>query len=299
MTRIPTSPKNYLHLLFLLVMASALFHLPLISATAADSGASVVTDTEDYPPYSIVWITGTGFSPGETVSNVVVQIAGPAPGTIYDGWEVVADVNGDFETEWLVFSDELVGTTLELTSTGQTSGLIAQVQFKDSIGVPSSIGTFTSESSGTSSQIANVSAGQGNTIVIVLAMNPSSGAVSVTDTKGNTYTQDKDVTNGSGTAGVRTLVFSARVTTALSSGAGDDINISHPTVTARAAYALLVSGLVASSPVDQTASATGTSTSPSVGPTATTTQADEIILGAFGYEDGGSFTPGSGYTGFA
>src|SRR6185503_13106067 len=113
------------------------FFMFLILAQGAAGAATVVTDKEDYPPYSVVYITGAGFQAGETVSNQVVQIAGPDAGAAYEPWGVVADTNGGFETEWLVFSDELLNTTLELTATGQSSGLIAKTTFADSIGGPS------------------------------------------------------------------------------------------------------------------------------------------------------------------
>ena len=36
--------------------------------------ATLTTDQEDYPPYSYVYITGTGFQPGETVNMIVVEL---------------------------------------------------------------------------------------------------------------------------------------------------------------------------------------------------------------------------------
>ena len=103
----------------------------LMLAQGAARAATVVTDQEDYPPFSVVYITGAGFQAGETVSNQVVQVAGPDAGAAYDPWGVVADSNGGFETTWLVFSDELLNTTLELTTIGQSSGLVAKKQFTD------------------------------------------------------------------------------------------------------------------------------------------------------------------------
>src|SRR5881409_3871427 len=120
---------SFLAHLLLVVSAFICTQLPL--AHAADSVPTVTTDQEDYPPFSVVWITGSGFQPGETVSNQVVQVEGPAPGTAYEPWGVVADTNGNFATSWYVFSDELLNTTLRLTATGQTSGLIAETTFTD------------------------------------------------------------------------------------------------------------------------------------------------------------------------
>ncbi len=118
--------------------------LPLLICTffaasqlsAQDSGsasntATVVTDRDDYAPFSIVYIDGAGFQAGETVSNQIVQISGPAPGTVYEPWEAVADTNGNISTSWFVFTEDLLDTTLQLTSLGESSGRMAQTTFKD------------------------------------------------------------------------------------------------------------------------------------------------------------------------
>src|SRR5205814_377289 len=81
----------------------------------------------------------------------------------------------------------------------------------------------------------------------------------------------------------------APVTHSLTSGS---ITISHPAATARAARAMLVYGL-AVSPIDITPvpTATSASTTPSVSTgVSSTTKADELILGVFGYEEGVGFT---------
>ena len=93
--------SSLVHLL-LVMCAFLCTQLPL--AHAADSVPTVTTDQEDYPPFSVVWITGSGFQAGETVSNQVVQVEGPAPGTAYEPWGVVADAAGNFATSWYVFT---------------------------------------------------------------------------------------------------------------------------------------------------------------------------------------------------
>ena len=40
----------------------------------APNEATLTTDREDYAPYSYVYISGTGFEPGETVNMIVVQL---------------------------------------------------------------------------------------------------------------------------------------------------------------------------------------------------------------------------------
>src|SRR5207247_5095066 len=104
-----------------------------------------------------------------------------------------------------------------------------------------------------------------NTVIVTIAMDPASGTVTVVDSKGNTYTQDEDVSNGSGTTGVRTLVFSATLTTGLTTS--DTITVTLPSVSSSAVRAFAVSG---ASVRDQTSTNTGKSTSTNAG-TATTT----------------------------
>src|SRR5207249_1995537 len=121
------------------------------------------------------------------------------------------------------------------------------------------------------------------------------GSVTYADSKGNTYTKDADFTNGSGTSGVRTVVFSAPVTTALVNG--NTITVTYPTATAKAVSVNEFSGL-ATAAFDKTASAKNTSTTPSSGSTATISQPVELLIGAIGVEtkSNDGFTPGSGYT---
>ena len=63
-------------------------------------------------------------------------------------------------------------------------------------------------------------------------MDPSAGAVSGADRGGNSYSVDADVTNGSGTSGVRTVVCSATVATAL--GPNNTITVTYPLATSKA-----------------------------------------------------------------
>jgi YDG domain/MBG domain (YGX type) len=95
----------------------------------APNGATLTTDLQDYPPFSYVYFSGTGFEPGETVNMIVVQLD-PNP-TAYEPWDVVADENGNINTSWYIFSEELIGATMQATATGQTSGLTASATFTD------------------------------------------------------------------------------------------------------------------------------------------------------------------------
>src|SRR5439155_13866238 len=113
----------------------------LISAFASasfaqTSGPTVSTDQPDYPPGSIVYITGAGFGANEIVTCQVLHIPDTGDNntsTAHQPWTVVADDAGNFSTTWDVpFDQDELGATLQLTATGQTSGLTAQTTFSDS-----------------------------------------------------------------------------------------------------------------------------------------------------------------------
>ncbi|TMA70566.1 MAG: hypothetical protein E6J69_02285, partial [Deltaproteobacteria bacterium] len=160
------------------------------------------------------------------------------------------------------------------------------------------VGTAANETSGTTISVTVPAAGValGNTVIVTFAMDPASGTVSVADTQGNTYTKNADVTNGSGTSGVRTVVFSSTITTALVSGSM--ITVTHPTVTAKAVSANEFSGLVANPVADQSGTATGSATSLSATTSGATAQAEELVMGGFGREGkAGEFSAnGAGFT---
>src|SRR5438045_3836 len=44
-------------------------------APQAPNGATITTDQQDYEPYTYVYMTGAGFTPGETVNMIVVQLS--------------------------------------------------------------------------------------------------------------------------------------------------------------------------------------------------------------------------------
>jgi hypothetical protein len=136
---------------------------------------------------------------------------------------------------------------------------------------------------------------QGNTIVLFAGNNYSGvTATGATDTKGNTYTVDSSRTSASNS--VNTTVLSAYVTTALV--AGDTIRLTYSTATQiRLALATEWNGIAPTGRVDQKATNAASSTAMTTGTTPATTQASELLVGAFSDGDGNeTFTPGSGYT---
>src|SRR6266478_3797448 len=81
---------------FLALLFALCALLAPVSAFAQDttnSTATVTTDQSDYPPGGTVYITGTGFAPGETVTNQVLHIPDTGDNntsTAHDPWTVTA-----------------------------------------------------------------------------------------------------------------------------------------------------------------------------------------------------------------
>src|SRR6059058_3546386 len=95
--------------------ATGVFYLGASRAASANQSelpneATLTTDQEDYQPYTYVYMTGTGFSPGETVNMIVLELA-PNPAA-FEPWDVIADANGNFETSWYIFSEDLIGAEM-------------------------------------------------------------------------------------------------------------------------------------------------------------------------------------------
>src|SRR4051812_23907231 len=116
--------------------ADEIFYLAASRAASAENSelpneATLTTDQADYQPYTYVYISGTGFAPGETVNMIVVQLS-PNPAS-YEPWDAVADSNGNLDTSWYVFSEELIGAAMQVTATGQTSNLTASATFTDAV----------------------------------------------------------------------------------------------------------------------------------------------------------------------
>src|SRR5438128_516919 len=119
----------------------------LAPAAFAQSAAWVTTDAPDYPPGGTVYITGAGFAPGEIVTNQVLHIPDTGDNNTspaHQPWTVTADDAGNFSTTWNVpFDQDELGATLQLTATGQTSGLTAQTTFTDAGPAADGDGTMT------------------------------------------------------------------------------------------------------------------------------------------------------------
>ena len=156
---------------------------------------------------------------------------------------------------------------------------------------PSYVKNIGQASCGSTSNAVTVPAGgvaAGHTVIVRLGLRGgTSGAVSATDSRGNTYTVDSDSV-GSHT---RTVILSAHVSTALTSG--DTITVSHPSATA-GVVASEFSGIASSSRVDSSGSGNGNSNAPSA--TLTTTTANDLLYGGFASQNMRNATEASGWT---
>ena len=114
----------------------------------------------------------------------------------------------------------------------------------------------------------------GDSITVAVAVNSSDTFTSVTDSKGNVYTQAKLQANGV----VSQAVYVAQNTAKMTVAAGDWVKlIVGSTSSAKTLAAIGCSGVATASAVDQAVSATGSSASPTV-TSAALAQADELCI---------------------
>src|SRR6266516_1997465 len=65
------------------------------------SAATGTVNKADYQPGELVYITGSGFQGGETVSVIVLHADGtPSTGNDHLPWTVTANASGGFNTTW-------------------------------------------------------------------------------------------------------------------------------------------------------------------------------------------------------
>lgn len=132
----------------------------------------------------------------------------------------------------------------------------------------------------------------GNLVVVaIVAGTQSAPGTNITDNKGNTYR--KLVSQGIGFAWVE-FYYAYNVV----GGSSFAITVSNPNVWGITGYAREYSGILSTAnPLDQYAVASGGSANFSVGPTGTTTNANDLIIAAFGddWEATSTYTVGTGY----
>ena len=213
--------------------------------------------------------------------GIVVPItATPASGYVFDHW------TGD------VANPNAAVTTVTMDASKSITAQFAQTP-TGAVTYIGDIGNASSNTTGTSLIITtNAAVAAGDDIIIAFATyGDPNYEISVSDDAGNTYEEAAQAIcyqHG------RTYIFAAYNVNALPSGG--QITITHTSVGVRAAVASVFRGLADTEVLDQSlgypTDTAASGTLPSVGPTGTTTQADELVIGAIGTEGPQSDAPG-------
>ena len=175
----------------------------------------------------------------------------------------------------------------------QSSEVSATPQAPSAAAYVGRVGSATASSSRTTISVPVGGSGvaAGHTLVVSLLLsttNSLTGAVTVTDTAGNSYVVARDTNDGSG--GDRTVVLVSVGVKALA--AGGSITLTYPSSAETHVSVDEFSGITG---VDSSAGASGTTAAFSSG-AATTTQATDVLVGVVGVESGKSPTWASGWT---
>src|SRR5947208_559250 len=148
-------------------------------------------------------------------------------------------------------------TATDMVGNGFTGGAIT-FTLDNTTPSPLAIGTVASDSSAETTLSIPANIGVAETIFVTIAMDPTTSNVSVTDNAGNIYTKDADVTDGSDTSGVRTLIFRAPISVALG-GSTITVNFPAPTPAGKTASFFSFNGV---GTLDRTHTAVGTDNGP-------------------------------------
>ncbi len=197
------------------------------------------------------------------------------------------------DTDWVLsaWSGNLSGTTNPASLTITSNMSVTAHFIEDTPGTIAhiaDIGSASNKTTGTSLVITTTSAvTAGDDIIVAFATyGDPDYTISITDSAGNTY---EEVAQSICYEHGRTYIFAAYDVKALPSGSA--ITITHTSVAARAAVASVFRGLAKIDPLDQSlgnpavgAQQTASGTTATVGPTGTTVQASELLIGAIGTE---------------
>src|SRR5207247_4267060 len=190
-------------------------------------------------------------------------------------------------------SEALTAYTMRATATDKAGNTFTgnAVTFSTGGIAPTPIGTHASASATEAGFTqTGITVASGKTIFALIAVDATASTITVSDSAGNTYTNNADQTAGTGTGGIRTLVFSAPVTTALSNGT---ITVASTATVNIAATFFTFNGLVSPAPVDKVAKAIGTTaTALNSRNTAITFLPDELLTGAMAIEGKAGTTGG-------
>jgi hypothetical protein len=105
--------------------------LNIFTVAGALGQATVMTDKDDYQPGNYVFITGSGWQPGETVTLHFDEEPKPSTCMLPHDLTAVADANGNIYNNQFLVKENHLGVKFTLTATGQSSGLTATTIFTD------------------------------------------------------------------------------------------------------------------------------------------------------------------------
>jgi IPT/TIG domain-containing protein len=117
-------------------LLSAIFiALMFLICLSSSAQSTIHTDKEDYSPGDTVFITGSGFQPGESVTLQVLHVDAAGDNDVSNAhapWNTTADENGNISSTWMIPVDEDErGALLKLTADGERSWLHAETFFTD------------------------------------------------------------------------------------------------------------------------------------------------------------------------
>ncbi|MCL9805280.1 hypothetical protein NAT51_07095 [Flavobacterium amniphilum] len=145
--------------------------------------ATVFTDRDDYVPGQYVIVTGSGWSPGETVHLHFDET--PQVCTSDHNRSTIADENGNILYDQFLINERHLGVTFVLTATGESSGSSAQTIFTDgNVRIKTNVST--------AGITWNVFSG-----TVCSGSPTSSGGGTATTTNGTTFTKLNNTTNTS------------------------------------------------------------------------------------------------------
>ncbi|HXJ71972.1 MAG TPA: YDG domain-containing protein, partial [Candidatus Dormibacteraeota bacterium] len=190
----------------------------------------------------------------------------------YDGTSLIAAGN-------LTILNNQDGANLTLAGTGALSSKAVGSR-TISLGAPLRVNSATGDSGAnqvTSFNVTVPAAANGNTLIAVISTRGASAdRVSSLNQTGATWSRASQAANANGTT--TEIWYAPNV-----SGAGTTVTINLAASLRAAAVMMEYSGVLTAAPVDQTASGTGSSTSPVTGTTPTTTRASELWIGGIGF----------------
>jgi Fibronectin type III domain len=259
----PSAPQS-------LAATAASGSVSLTWAPPANNGGAAITG------YNVYRGTSAG---GESATPIAANVAGTSftdtglvNGTTY--YYTVAAVN----------AAGLSPQSGEASATPQVPSAAAFVQRVGSVTASASRAT-------TTVPVGSPGVAAGHTLVVSLLLSSTTnrtGAVSATDSAGNSYVVARDTNDGSG--GDRTLVLVSVGVKALP--AGGSITLAHPSSAETHASVDEFSGVTG---IDTSAGATGTAATFSSGQAPATTQASDVLIAAIGIESGKAPTWASGW----